>query len=583
MVNSYDYYASMVEVMRKEPLMEKTVLFMTSYGMASYGDCKSVLMKMLSDTRFSDWHFVWTLPNSRSGGNLPLDARIQRVVSGSCNFVEVLERAQTIITGIQLPVYYIKRDEQLVIASSSDCLQEENETLSRGRVVSQISLRKVDYFYDGYPLHLSLSGQLKAEVLISLSNSVLGTDFSAFEMKYRACQFICVQHNKEICFRIEKQKYQSFQMENEPEVLEHIVSDELVFCEAVQNAEIVITNRLMEAVDAVSLGISCIFITSGGNVQDCIVEDCEKYLDIAGNWEEALGVLESKIAEISKRSSTIWENSDMERLLHQILSGKTEDSTPETDKLEKELWILPGEMPRSFWEMMRYYKPKKDVSILLRSTKEGLVWKKGCKLPIEKKLYCKIGSCAKNVHGIRTKEIIEKEWERMLGKQSFDIIYAWEKRQRLWNDLYKHFPGKELVFIGKEDVSNILYNNIVGNTNEQLKETEIEGKQYYILGEKHEKVYYLQKKNNIKNISVLFVTDRKQVGKYEKLIRNNLSGDMTFVLIDSYGFLEENKLLRAENVYWLPKNVFPVRLLANAEQVFGYDAQIVWSEDLQII
>ena len=609
MKNSENYYAQMVYELRQSPVLENTVLFIESYNASIHGDCRAILQAMLSDDRFRDWKFAWTFPESAEFEELRKEDKDERIVyvsEGSHDFVAMCEQAQVIVTAKRLPVYYIKREKQVVFGCFPATFFFQNEELTRDRVLFQATLDKVDVLYidnemvlkrveemypgdrpfkilDGQIPRLSLPVEGKGDILVSLTKSELGTSFADLEEKYKNCCFWSTQYGKKLCFRIDKKLFSSFMEENEPEILAHIVSDETVFCQYAKKSELIITDRGFEAFDALQLGLPCIFISNTRFLPEYFTEKNLELLLFADNWERAVVLLSEYLMKEDKIKKEESAGNGLANLLDIVLEANRLQLQRGHIISSEELWIVPGDIPNGFWQAMKYYKPDKSISVFVRSSDEGRLWKRHIELTMDKRFYCKIGKCVTDDTSDQREQIFRSEWERMFGKKSFNKAYLWEKADTLWRELYQYVPAKSVEEIDREKTAEILYKNIVASVEEGVPEVSIGGETYYELGKEGTDRYYLKKKADITKATVLFLRKAGDRREYEDMMAENVDLNTTYICIDPYQYMRTSNVLEKDNVYWVPRNILPLHLLAMCESVYGYESDVIFDGDAKIL
>ena len=605
MKNSNEFYASAIYEMKREPVSAKMVLFMESYEEGSHGNCKAVLTAMQGDPRFTDWQFVWTVPNSVEFDleqAAKADARITFAAKGSRGFVRALECAGIIVTGTCLPAYYVKREGQTVIGVFPPDYYMELKGISKFRVAWQTTLNKMDFLYvdneqnllrirqwypgempfqilRGEPLRFRLVPGTDATVVISLTKKVLGNDFSRLESKYKQCSSLCGA-GEEILFYVEKEQYRTFLDENEPEILKHIVSSEEAFAQIAGNAGVIVTNRQLDALDAYEMGIPCIYISGLNGLPEYFPTVDETRFMQAGDWDEALVLLMGLQESITAEKRKPFPGNGMEEFLDRVLTADRN----EEKKLfqDTELWIVPGNMPSGFWKAMQFYKNGQSLSILFRSEDKNRVFKMQHIFSDVRKIYCKLGPCAKNKEGVHTPEILTEEWERMVGLSRYHTIYAWDNRDPLWLELYDLPPAEELVLFDKNKAAEIFLEDMKKSyRDEPIPVAEINGNRYYELGEESGRNYYLRKKEDLSGLEVMFVKNETDAAEYKAQI--NEKTDAVYVLIDPERKMEGSPCLENRNIYWLPDDVFPMKLIARAEHIYGYDETVMFKESIRIV
>lgn len=611
MKNSYEFFSQTVYGLSETPVSDKSILFIESYNGAIHGDCKAILRKMLKDERFCDWTFLWTIPDSILYEPVSVeDERLQFVARDSYGFITACETAGIIVTGVSLPDYYIKKEGQTVLGCFPDSFFGKKELVTRERVALQMTMDKLDILYadnpailerlkEWYPDRLpcsiiqgnsprfTLPPVAEEQVVFSLKPSVMGQRFSVYEAKYKECMFFCAPYEKQVYFRVEKKLYRQFLYENEPDILAHTGSEEIPFCETARNAEIVVTDNVLNALDAARMQIPCIYITASTMLPEYFPKEETKWLSYAANWKEAVELLREKIGKLGEKRPLPEAETGLNEILDIVSGDKQPAPVPDGKERKAELWIIPGDMPGGFWEALRYYKQDKDVSVLVRSTRKGMLWKQKYPLANEKKLYCKIGACARDAHGKRTEKILREDWRRMIGDQYFEQIYAWEKKDGLWEELYATCPAKNLKEVGKTEIAQILFESLVSDSRfdsrDKLEIADMDGQRCCVLGRDGDRTYYLREKAEWKDVTVVFVQKGAQKTEYEELMQKNEMNDSAYVFLDPYKYMESSEIRSRANVYWIPDNIFPIELLAKAREVRGYDEQVLFSEDLRIL
>lgn len=605
MLNSHRYYAETVSKFLEYPILNNTVLFIESYDSSAHGNCNAICREMINDERFKDWNFIWVLPNATyyDVENL-YDDRIKFVIDGSVGFVEACQTAEIIVTATYLPTYYVKRKEQMVLGCFPVSFYKNNDMVEASRSWLQITLENIDILYangkqyldkidDWYPKEkpfhviegdsprMSIPASLDADVLVSISKRLSGKSFSSVEAIYKECHYITTDLNKKLFFRVEKSLHTLIQSENEPEVLSHIVSEAMTFPAAAKNAEVVITNNHMNAKDAVTLGIPCIMISKTMALPTYFTAEEGEKLYFAETWENAINMLYDFYDNYSGKSNVTFSN-DVNKILDAILNKDYYCNNDIDEEVEKELWIIPGDAPYGFWKCMNLYNTDKQVSILIRSTKDGRLWKKKYQLSENKKVFCKEGSCLPDEEGIFTEDICKQEWQRIVGNQRFDTIYAYDKTNKLWEALYENCPTDNINIMSNDELAEILYRNIMQNASGELSTTTIDGEEYYVLQSCADSMYCLNKKQQLDDFVVCFIRSNTQRLEQEEQIYNDTTGT-AYVIVDPHKFMQDSKILKENNVYWIPKNVLPLRLLVNAKEVNGYIGNIIFGKDLEIL
>lgn len=607
MKNSDKYYANTVYSFRNAPVQENTVIFIESYDEDAHGNCKAVLKQMVLDERFKQWRFMWTLPESvEYDPERITDERIEIVSYGSYGFLKTCELAQFVVTAAYLPNYYIKKEGQTVIGCFPASVFQQNCDIQKDRVRLQMTLDKLDLLYienkqifkglqerysgnfpfellEGFPLRTALPDIQNAEICVALTESVLGSNFFDLEEKYKQCQFLCVEHEKSLCFQIDRAQYRTFLIENEPEILSHLISDELAFCEIAKGAELIITDRLLNAIDAIHLGIPCILISETRVLMEYFPYDNSELLKIVSNWNEATDALQKNIENVKRRRSRIDSHESIMQIMN-IFSGKRRvEKNFGTSVANKELWVVPNNIPDGFWQVMRYYRPSQDISILVRGTGKGKLWKNGQTIPNRKRLYCKIGACAEDEKNGRTDELLCAEWKRLLGEQRFAKAYVWDKANELWKDLYKKLPAETVIEAEQKLMADVLFCGLAETSGKTITKVNINEKEYYELGRVNNQKYYLQAKAKLDRVNVVFLSEESEISQYEKLVDKSRSTDISYVFIDPFKYMVASELLNRKNIYWIPKNILPIRLLVQTKNVYGYGEHVAFSEDLIVV
>lgn len=605
MKNSEKYYTQSIYELRDIPLLEKTVLFIESYDEPVHGDCEAILLGMLSDERFTDWKFQWCIPQSvEYDPERKEDPRINCVSYGSHDFVEACEKNTVIVTAERLPEYYIKKSGQFVIGCFPISFFYQKPEVTRDRTLLQTTLEKLDVLYtdneyvqerlckmypEGIPFQVirgikprfALPSVRNEEIVVSLSTAAQGKRFSDLERKYKECKYICVQHCKEVCFHVDKSLYRSFQLENEPEILRRIISRETSFCRVAKDAELIITNRILNVYDAVQMHIPCIYVSDTRFLPEYFKNQNTDQLFFADNWEEALGLMNEHISDLSYKAPVEEIENGVINILNLIAVAR---KSVNDMRGKGELWIVPGDIFPGFWKAMEYYKREKDVSIFVRSSSNGILWKRHIELTIDKKIFCKIGMCASDSEGRHTETIMRREWQRMIGEKSFETAYLWEDRDSLWNELYQYVPANKTVGIDKEKTAAILCEGMIENFIGKLSATDVNGNKYYGIGRDEDKAdYYLDAKSDMDKITVIFINKPDDPEKYRAMISNENDGNMSYVFIDPRQYMRNCKRLDNHNIYWIPKNIFSLHLLSVADHIWGNTADCVLGEGFKIL
>lgn len=607
MKNSEAYYAQTVYALKDVPLQGNTILIIDSDNRPMHGDCKAILKRMLEDARFKKWNFFWTVPDSVECTYEDIDdPRIEYLAQGSYGFVKACEEAAVIITSEQLPEYYVKKKGQMVIGCFPVSFFLDGDKITRRRALFQLTLDKTDILCSecGYiskcldemyknaapceifpvvPARYTLPSKTHADILVSLTKTVQGNKFADLERKYKDCNLLCIQHGKTILFRINNILYQSFQNENEPDILEHVVSDQTIFLEVAKKTDVIITNKFLEAYDALQMSKSCIMISESRYLPPYFSDINMDKLYFADDWKMAISLLKELLPEIKCQEFPDSQEKSLSDLLDIVLESGSGKISVNKELTGEELWIVPGNISSGFWQAMQYYKSENDISVLARSSENGILWKKHEELRNDKRFYCKIGMCPVTEEENDKEETLQMEWKRILGDRFFEKAYVWHAKDSLWNELYSCMPASTYIEIDEEKMSSLLYPGLVPIPENKLTSVTINGEEYYELGSNDNIRYYLKTKADINTLDIMFVRKLSDLDGYMNMIKEREDKNLVFIFIDPYGFMSGMEELDYNFIYWIPRNILPVKLLAAAQHVYGYGADVIFGEGLKII
>lgn len=600
-MNSSDsFYANRIYNYSKNRVEQKTILLIESYEGRTQGDVSAVLLQVLADERFSDWKIRWVFPDAaympEDFSREKADRQIELVCRNSLNFLQALEQSQVIISGSLLPSYYVKNEGQVVVGIFPAHVYLPEPSVSKKRVMIQQSLSKLDILYcdnemaleavakwypsgtpfltlNGSSLRNGLDKKTDADVIVSLTDKGIGKIYADLEQKFKEIKLICSEYKKTLHFRIPQARWEMYTEENQPEVLDYVGSDLHPFCTVAQNAQVVVTNRREDMRETLHMGKYCIFITNQVNEYYDIYQENQSRMALVGSWKEAKERLTIFVSGNVSNEKNILDGQAVtaaRELLEKVLySAGAGCGTAKSDR-DDELFIFPSDIHREIWNALEFYNPHSRLSVLVRSSDKEKLWKKKYSLDERIHLFTKLGKCASEEDGSHSPAILSNEWNRLLGEKRFGRIYAFADTEELWQKLYECAPGEMVSMVSYSEILDILLSGLdnpaLRNEEAEFERTCIDGVEYYKLGEHDSEQFFVKCRGEIVNPVLVFINGKGDC----RLVRDFIGGQecrKTFFVIDPQKHMKKMKILKEENVYWIPVNILPVKLFLCAQAV----------------
>lgn len=587
-------------------VIENTVLFIESYNNSTFGNCKAILKKILHDERFLEWEFIWTLSDLNDGNfNFENDKRIKYVYKDSCEFIEMCAKSKVLIVSDILPQYYIKKSDQLLIACfSTDLFYMINKNIMT-KMLLQMTLDKLNILYVednfimnelkkfyknkipfkviiGQPFRFLIESTLNSNVIVSLSEDLIGEKSSDLEVKWRDCNFLISLFQIDICFYISQKLYNSIATEVFAD-LPSIVSGEMCFSEVSGNADIVITDRANEAFESIQRGIICIFISKNRMLPGYFEDYNLDLLIFADNWDDAINLLKIKIEDGTQcYKSNIFNNVEysLNSLLEIMINQSEYSKFSSIMTTYDELWIISEKISKGFCEIMKYYKLDKNIFIVICGEEQQ--YERYNEFCDNKRIYL-IGDFNNVIKDSNKVELYSFFRNCIFGNQYFENIYIHNEINRSYLEFFKYSFSKLFVLYNKKEMIDIFFKGFINKQKKKLKCVELNENKYYILGRQDGNTYYLEKKRDIINTTIIFINSLLCKEEYENFISESNVENVSYIFIDPYRLMKDSKIIKNSNVYWIPIDIIPIRLLKNAKNIYVYDENIIFKENLKIV
>lgn len=600
------FNAQQVNRFLREGVLEKTILFLDVYSGSLYGNALAVLQRVLEDERFLDWTIWWSVANADEvQDDLPgdrRDPRVELVRATGLGFLRAIETAQIVVAGPRLPRYYIKNKGQVVVSVLSRDNFQPDPVITQKRAFVQQTLCKTDVLYiedpsswemlnawfpsgtpfqvvEGEPPRHAVRSTATDSVVLSLSKGILGKTYADMERRFKSVNIICIEHGKTLYMRIPHEKWMEYRDENAPEVLEHVGDDYYPIARDLKNAEVLVTDRLADVTECMTTACSCIFFSNRIGELYELVEEYKDRLTFVGSWDELCeglkGFLSGEHPTAPNAAGYEAAQAGVGRLLDTALRACAAPWTAETPFKRGDLFISLAILDENVLQALKYYKPARDVSILLTTGLNKDVWN-GHLLDERVCLKAKIGLCVPDVAGRYTERIQRNEWRRLLGDCEYETIYAKTTKDALWQKLYQCAPAQKVVMVPSRKILGTVLDGIMAERNnpvlrsrsaakEPPKPVLIDGKSYYAIGRTEHETYYLDDRGPWFRPALVFVNDETEqeiVAEYLMLFKKR-----TVFLMDPSGCMKDSEVLEKSNIFWLPIDKLPVKLLLYAESV----------------
>lgn len=106
-----------VKFYNEDPIEDKTILFESFHGKSMVGDPLAIFKELLSDSKYDDYKFIWTMNDTDNvvDRSLLANKRVSFVRVGTYLYKKYLATVQYIINNTSLPPYYVKKEGQIYI------------------------------------------------------------------------------------------------------------------------------------------------------------------------------------------------------------------------------------------------------------------------------------------------------------------------------------------------------------------------------------------------------------------------------------------------------------------------------------
>lgn len=264
--NKKYYYASCLA----EPVMEHVIFFESNEGFSMEGNPRALFEQLLKDSEYKETLFVWVARNRNILKELRKgyaeNPRVQFVISETKGYSMYLAKAKVLISDKRLPVWFIKRKEQIYIQAGSRFENFKKGYELEGVYLNSIRIGVKDYLSSD--IILSPSKCFTEEILeakYKLTNLYEGNIIEGFLPKYNRIHGMAKGTAKESC-RLQgllpdkKQVLLTFGKAGiiEKKVLfckelQQILSAEYQVCMKVSMSEFVPMKKLLEGTDILLL------------------------------------------------------------------------------------------------------------------------------------------------------------------------------------------------------------------------------------------------------------------------------------------------------------------------------------------
>ena len=597
----------------RKPVEEKSVLFIEAYSGESGGDCTAILQEFIDDPKYADWKIVWALPNA-----IYIDERIERykdrvrlVKYPSIDLIAAIQTSKIIFSTRLLPTYFVKRKGQTVVglypADSYGNWQENGDDsdnkwqteINRPDFALQRSLVKTDVIYAetdaiekvlaskypqgmpfsivrGNPLRYCLETRQSAEIVVSVSDEIIGPKYPDLETLFKQIKTRAIEHDKDVFFRISHSNYLKYQEENDPKVLSRTGSSLAPVCQDIGASELLITDKKQDHYDASQLGVPCILVTNDITSWDNLGGE-EMF---AGNWEEVCEQIDLFYQE-KHTGKTGKIMGDVKLLLDEV--EKISDNNGDNHCKGGCLLVVSPHLTHEAWKAINFVKDECDVEMLFRDDINETLWKCGDLVSKRTNIYCQIGDAVSTVSPLRQKIAMKKnelplseddlksEWHRMTGMRSFKKIYYigeitpyWDKMMACSpSDTYAMMTDDEFADYLLEKVSNPVWEKHVKGIEQK---SELDDDRVFHLASDGADILLLDNINNKENeITLIIINKKSDVEKCSRLIEDK---DRTYLIFDPHELLAGHKdITENDNVRWMPLRKFPLRALLVSDRV----------------
>ena len=600
----------------RQSIKDKTMLFVESYSDDEGGDCFAILHEILKNPYYKDWDIVWALPDS-----IYIDDRIECfgdrircIKNPSTEFVDELQTYKIVFTTKVLPTYFIKRQGQVIVglySAGNYRNQIESEDGAKGiyKKLTEInkddfalhrSLVKSDIIYaeseeiekalalkqsqglpfktvKGKPLRYSLETRQSAEVVVSVSDEIIGPKYPDLETHFKEIKTRVIEYDRDVFFRISHKSFIKYLEENDPKVLSRTGSRVIPICQDIKNSELLITDMKEDYYDASKLGVPCILVTSDITEWDISGETEARF---AGNWKEICEQIDLfyQGKERSRQDAEI--KADVCSLIDEVKNA----SEKETDAYNRGgiLFVLSPHLTHKVWDVIRFVKNEKGVGVLFTDDVNESLWICGDLISRKTDVYCQIGEGVSTDTALRQKialknneiclseDDLKSEWGRIVGNRTFDKAYYVGKPSDYWKKMMEKIPADEYEILNNKEFTAFLLENIknplLESANKGIKlKSELDDKQFHLATDEAD-VLLLDSFSDDKGVTLSVINDISDVDKCRKLTEKET--DIVHLIFDPHEILLNNHdITKKENVRWMPLRKFPLRALFAADRI----------------
>lgn len=493
---------------------DKTILFIENYYCGARGIISKIFYEYLYNPLYSDYKLVWLVRDyneavSKFGGRLE-DGRVWLCIINGYDYVRYLNTARYIYTADYLPNFYQKREGQIVFyapidyilarkhytnamlwkhwktVNAADHIVTEENTPGIEKVTGKADYENVIKVFDTKEEFYIKSSKTVFVSLVGERDGI--NNKNSFYYIYSLFTALADAYDYDIHWRVSLALYKKLiSDESIYESLKNVHSTEEAVSSLFKNADIIITDNMC---DLVSANKNCkkviLFTNQISEIEDIsckndflVVSDFEVLSDI---YEALLSGSEiisckkeyNKGTELPDCPSELMGEKDYKTVKGNISSLSCEVINSEASHEKARILLLVetcglNDFLYGLNESLKKYKDKVFLTVLYRGSWNTTLYDRIADIDTDIPYICRSGeiqcedefkeeiiktNCAGKSW---TKEVVQNEWKRILGRTDFDYAIGIRGVNVFWNNMYEYVPASKFdLYEKKESASDMI-------------------------------------------------------------------------------------------------------------------------------